>query len=353
MMKKRLVRGNSMIDYVGIDCPVCKKVFTEADDIVVCPKCGAPYHRSCYMEKGECVFHDLHEQGKSWEAPVPERPKTTTSSEIKDKECIHCGVLNAHSAIFCSSCGESLSEPATHANRPPYGGNPINFNQPIYGMGGMQGPFDPMGGVSAGETADENISFGELSKVVQQGTSYYMPVFSRISKQKKSKFNFVAFLFSGGWLLYRKQYVSGIIVTVSMILLYLAQTFFTIFVTYEKMISMLEELGSPISGQGVTTEQIMLLSANMSGIDLLIMCVPLFIFLAMVAIMITVGFTANRRYYKHCIKTVNKTRKSCTNTEDYETRIQECGGVNTMVTICVLVCMFICMYLPNFFIGII
>ena len=34
-----------MIDYTGIPCPVCHKEFTPEDDIVVCPECGAPYHR--------------------------------------------------------------------------------------------------------------------------------------------------------------------------------------------------------------------------------------------------------------------------------------------------------------------
>ncbi len=35
----------SMINFTGIKCPVCGKAFTDEDDIVVCPKCGAPYHR--------------------------------------------------------------------------------------------------------------------------------------------------------------------------------------------------------------------------------------------------------------------------------------------------------------------
>ena len=59
------------MDYKGIKCPVCDKPFTENDDIVVCPVCGAPYHRGCYKEKGACIFTDLHESGKTWAPPVP------------------------------------------------------------------------------------------------------------------------------------------------------------------------------------------------------------------------------------------------------------------------------------------
>ena len=36
-----------MSNYTGCKCPVCQQPFTETDDIVVCPECGAPYHRAC------------------------------------------------------------------------------------------------------------------------------------------------------------------------------------------------------------------------------------------------------------------------------------------------------------------
>ena len=28
--------------FIGSKCPYCNKIFTEADDIVVCPECGTP-----------------------------------------------------------------------------------------------------------------------------------------------------------------------------------------------------------------------------------------------------------------------------------------------------------------------
>ena len=30
-----------MKNYINEKCPICKKVFNESDDIVVCPNCGA------------------------------------------------------------------------------------------------------------------------------------------------------------------------------------------------------------------------------------------------------------------------------------------------------------------------
>ena len=42
------------MNYKGVSCPVCGQEFKEGDDIVVCPECGAPHHRSCYKQLGNC-----------------------------------------------------------------------------------------------------------------------------------------------------------------------------------------------------------------------------------------------------------------------------------------------------------
>ena len=39
-----------MIDYTGLECPICGEKFTAQDDIVVCPECGAPHHRDCCVK---------------------------------------------------------------------------------------------------------------------------------------------------------------------------------------------------------------------------------------------------------------------------------------------------------------
>ena len=53
------------MDYTGIKCPVCGKAFTKQDDVVVCPECGAPYHRECYRNTGHCIFLEKHEKGET------------------------------------------------------------------------------------------------------------------------------------------------------------------------------------------------------------------------------------------------------------------------------------------------
>ena len=51
------------MDFLGKTCPVCSQNFHEGDDVVVCPKCGAPYHRDCYKQNGKCIFPELHKDG--------------------------------------------------------------------------------------------------------------------------------------------------------------------------------------------------------------------------------------------------------------------------------------------------
>ena len=59
-----------MMDYKGCKCASCHKVLKEGDDIVICPECGAPYHRECYAAEGRCVFSAKH--GKGFEYVPPE-----------------------------------------------------------------------------------------------------------------------------------------------------------------------------------------------------------------------------------------------------------------------------------------
>ena len=51
-------------------CGFCDKVFQENDDVVYCPDCGAPAHRSCWQQEGECVYADRHGNGFRWSSPA-------------------------------------------------------------------------------------------------------------------------------------------------------------------------------------------------------------------------------------------------------------------------------------------
>ncbi len=83
------------MDYTGLKCPVCGKPFTSDDDIVVCPECGAPYHRACYQQAGHCIFQEKHGTPDAWKPP---EKQTETGAE--GKICPRCGKKNARESVL-------------------------------------------------------------------------------------------------------------------------------------------------------------------------------------------------------------------------------------------------------------
>ncbi|GHV48858.1 hypothetical protein FACS189499_09160 [Clostridia bacterium] len=55
-----------MSELYDVACPGCEKRFVPEDDIVTCPVCGTPQHRSCYLKRNECVNEYRHASGFVW-----------------------------------------------------------------------------------------------------------------------------------------------------------------------------------------------------------------------------------------------------------------------------------------------
>lgn len=69
--------------YNGLPCPVCGRIMTDDDDIVVCPECATPQHRECWMKTGHCINEDKHSSGYVWAAPEaqPEAEQSESPAE--------------------------------------------------------------------------------------------------------------------------------------------------------------------------------------------------------------------------------------------------------------------------------
>lgn len=83
-----------MEEHKDIYCQSCLKGFSENEDIVYCPVCGAPVHRSCWEEKGGCPYEDKHKDGFVYQYPKDNIPDNNTkaSSDINvqnDKKSEH------------------------------------------------------------------------------------------------------------------------------------------------------------------------------------------------------------------------------------------------------------------------
>lgn len=96
-----------MPKYYGCACEGCGRPLTLRDDIVVCPDCGAPYHRDCYEKLGRCIHAPAHGAGYEWSFPYQDAQLRT---------CPSCGERTLRSEPFCRCCGaamppESAEEP--------------------------------------------------------------------------------------------------------------------------------------------------------------------------------------------------------------------------------------------------
>lgn len=88
-----------MPKYYGCPCEGCAKPLTLQDDIVVCPDCGAPYHRSCYEKLGQCLHKPAHASGYEWKFPYQD-------SELRT--CPSCREQTLRNETSCRCCGAVL-----------------------------------------------------------------------------------------------------------------------------------------------------------------------------------------------------------------------------------------------------
>ena len=95
-----------MPKYYGCPCEGCGEPLTLKDDIVVCPDCGAPYHRTCYEKLGRCIHSPAHAAGDEWHFPYQDAELRT---------CPSCGERTLRSEETCRCCGAALP-PETEAD---------------------------------------------------------------------------------------------------------------------------------------------------------------------------------------------------------------------------------------------
>lgn len=88
-----------MPKYYGCPCEGCGRPLALTDDIVVCPDCGAPYHRDCYEKLGRCIHTPAHGAGYEWKFPYKEEELRT---------CPGCGERTLRTEARCRCCGAEL-----------------------------------------------------------------------------------------------------------------------------------------------------------------------------------------------------------------------------------------------------
>lgn len=327
------------MDFIGNQCPVCEQYFHADDDVVVCPECGTPHHRACYESLNHCANEELHKDGYDF-----------SQDEVHNDNadvviCKSCGKENDKYQFFCKYCAAPLraeernqaqQDAQQQQQQAPFGNaaNGMPYNMPF---------LDPLGGVPADTDLGDDVTAGEAAKYVKQNTPYFVRIFSNIKNFNRSKFNFAAALFSGGYLLYRKMYALGAFIFGIEVALYAAM----IYVVYSSR-NLYEQFFKAYSSGVAKSSEFL---SNLSAADAFKLYVPALVYILLIAVMVIIGANFNRWYMKHCKAEITKIKLNAKEDENPETLLQTKGGVNTPLAISLLITAIIIRYIPSFFVG--
>ena len=207
------------MNYTGKLCDGCRQPLENGDDIVVCPICGTPQHRSCYEKNNKCVNEYLHSTDFTWTDPEEEQRK-------KEEE------LKAQQA-------EQQPQPS---DQPVFAPATPQSMESVFLRGVLYDPKDDIGGATVGEAAD----------FVQNSAPRYIRNFMKQKKSgRKLSWNWAAFFFAPYWFFYRKLYKAGAVFLALSVALSLATVSLTenLYGVYEKMVTVQEELSELVKGK--------------------------------------------------------------------------------------------------------
>lgn len=183
--------------YEGFHCAECDGVFTAADDVVVCPICGAPHHRDCYIKRGSCAEAELHGTGTNY---TPRRDTNTDNST----PCQRCGHPVPESSEVCPNCftpkGQKFHSDYQERRRPNQSGF-YRVDENIIKYGGVN-PEEEISGVKVKDLAEY---------VGPSSGSFIRKWFFSQRSGSAFSMNFSALLFGPMYFLYRKMFLLGIL----------------------------------------------------------------------------------------------------------------------------------------------
>jgi len=321
-----------MSKYTGVRCPVCSKKFASADDVVVCPVCGAPHHRNCYMEKGECVFQGEHITGKEWEAPRETPTEGEEPARPATKRCPGCGSHNPADSIYCQTCGNRLA--AAHGTGEGQRAGQV-FQSWVFPNYDGQFDADTMvyGGLKPEDTIDGQ-RVGDVAVYVGSSTSYFLPRFKMFSDGAHAvSANFGALIFSYFYFFYRKMYLVGALL-LALSVASMAANFVTVREmlpqlihdpSFAPFVSLMEQWDLPIN---LPSEEVNQETAKFY--DRIYRIARMVNFCARMAL----AMFANYLYYRKVMKSMNviRTRLSEAEGPRYQSVLAVRGGVSNMNT---------------------
>lgn len=298
-----------MPNYTGCQCIVCQNTFQKEDDIVVCPDCGTPYHRSCYAAKGTCINTALHQNGGSWQ--------DLHRKKLEERECPNCHHINEPDAAYCSICHAPIRGGQGE------GAPDINIVLPN-GQTMRIDPHDPCCGLDPEEEFD-GARLGDVAEFVETNTLYYLPLFKRFKETgKKLSVNLPCLLFPHLYFANRKMWLMCLVTILIMTVCSIPSMLTSIAAscTAESTIEMYQSYGVDINEMFggligfVETNQSLITS-----LDMVLYCVQL-------TVRVVLCVFANWLYYRHAVSRVKRVCRSQISGATKRILLRSDGGTN-------------------------
>lgn len=297
--------------HTGEKCIVCGQVFTDADDVVVCPECGTPYHRACWQKNGVCINLPLHESGKSWESTKPRE-------EVKNTRiCPDCGTGNPEDATHCSHCGKPFLRPEEQQEGTP------TLREQLQQAAERMGSADPTCGLNEEQKLDGE-RLEDVANFVEQNNLYYLPKFLRFSKGGRISLNFPCLLFPQYYLAYRKMWAAALIVMGIMLLLKIPQSLQQMQILLPDYLPTLRQTGAPAE----LLQTFQAFSSRLDAHETLLYNAAMISSYLEIIISILLGLFGNRLYYRFVLRKVHKLVQEDVSPDMKRRRLRQEGGVN-------------------------
>ena len=242
-----------MPKYYGCPCEGCGKPLTLQDDIVVCPDCGAPYHRDCYEKLGRCIHAPAHAAGYEWKFPYQESELCT---------CPACGERTLRSESVCRCCGAALppegaEEPADRADSDEHSEefDYSTFYRQFQETGAPQ--VDPLRQTYQAAFGKEEVMDGipckDWADFIGPASPAYLSAYCRMQlSHTKTSMSFSAMLFGPFYFFYRKAWKPAFGFLAAELV-----------VALPTLLSMMQATGSPLTA-GISSTAIVVLSRIMT-----------------------------------------------------------------------------------------
>lgn len=299
--------------HTGEKCFVCGLVFTDNDDVVVCPDCGTPYHRACWQKNGACVNLPLHESGKSWQ---PEKKAEEEAQMMRI--CPDCGTSCPKDATHCPHCGKPFLRPEEESDTPP-----ATFREQLRETAQRMGAQDATCGLDPAEDLDGE-RLEDVANFVAQNNLYYLPKFLRFSKEHRISLNFPCLLFPQYYLAYRKMWGISLVLIGVLSLLHVPQSIVQLELMFQQYLPMLREANAQPEVIQFLQNMIGKLDAHETLLNNIAMISSYF----EIVLSILLGLFGNRIYYRFVMRRVHKLVQEDVSPEMRRIRLRQEGGTN-------------------------